>query len=46
MPVGTFIAFYALERVFEEHGISAFQLRRETGLENYEISRGCKLLCR
>jgi hypothetical protein len=40
----TFIAFYALQRVIEEPGISEFQLRRETGLENYEISRGCKFL--
>jgi len=40
----TFIAFYVLQRVIEEPGISAFQLRRETGLENYEISRGCKFL--
>jgi DNA-binding MarR family transcriptional regulator len=40
----TFIALYALQRVIEEQEISEFQLRRETGLENYEISRGCKLL--
>src|ERR1700692_3744777 len=40
----TFIAFYVLQRVIEEPGISEFQLRRETGLQNYEISRGCKLL--
>lgn len=40
----TFIAFYALQRVIVVPGISEFQLRRETGLENYEISRGCKLL--
>ena len=40
----TFIAFYALQRVIEEQGISEFQLRRETGLDDYEISRGCKLL--
>jgi DNA-binding MarR family transcriptional regulator len=40
----TFIAFYALQRVLDEPGISEFQLRRETGLENYEISRGCKFL--
>jgi DNA-binding MarR family transcriptional regulator len=40
----TFIAFYALQRVIEEPGISQFQLRRETGLENYEVSRGCKFL--
>ena len=40
----TFIAFYVLQRVIEEPGISEFQLRRETGLESYEISRGCKFL--
>jgi len=40
----TFVAFYVLQRVIEEPGISEFQLRRETGLENYEISRGCKFL--
>jgi DNA-binding MarR family transcriptional regulator len=40
----TFIAFYVLQRVIEEPGISQFQLRRETGLENYEISRDCKFL--
>jgi DNA-binding MarR family transcriptional regulator len=40
----TFIAFYVLQRVMEEPGISQFQLRRETGLEDYEISRDCKLL--
>jgi DNA-binding MarR family transcriptional regulator len=40
----TFIAFYALQRVIEEPGISQFQLRRETALENYEISRDCKFL--
>jgi DNA-binding MarR family transcriptional regulator len=40
----TFIAFYALQRIIEEQGTSAFQFRRETGLETYEISRGCKLL--
>jgi DNA-binding MarR family transcriptional regulator len=40
----TFIAFYVLQRVIEGPGISQFQLRRETGLENYEISRDCKFL--
>jgi DNA-binding MarR family transcriptional regulator len=40
----TFIAFYVLQRVLDEPGISEFQLRRETGLENYEISRGSKFL--
>ncbi len=40
----TFIAFYALQRIIETQKISEFHLRRETGLENYEISRGFKLL--
>jgi DNA-binding MarR family transcriptional regulator len=40
----TFIAFYALQRVIEEPEISELQLRRESGLESYEISRGCKFL--
>src|SRR5260370_10701031 len=40
----TFIAFYVLQRVIEAPGISQFQLRRETGLEHYEISRDCKFL--
>jgi DNA-binding MarR family transcriptional regulator len=40
----TFIAFYTLQRVIEVPGVSEFQLRRETGLVNYEMSRGCKFL--
>jgi hypothetical protein len=44
-PAGHYLhCLYALQRVVEEPGISEFQLRRETGLENYEISRGCKFL--
>jgi DNA-binding MarR family transcriptional regulator len=42
----TFIAFYALQRIIKVPGISEFQLRRETGLQNYEISRACKFLSR
>jgi DNA-binding MarR family transcriptional regulator len=40
----TFLGFYVLQRAIEETNISEFQLRRETGLENYEISRACKFL--
>jgi DNA-binding MarR family transcriptional regulator len=40
----TFIAFYALQRIIKVPGISEFQLRQETGLEGYEISRACKFL--
>jgi DNA-binding MarR family transcriptional regulator len=40
----TFIAFYVLQRTIQARNISEFQLRRETGLENYEISRACKFL--
>ena len=40
----TFIAFYALQRIVNRPGITEFWLRRETGLENYEISRACKFL--
>jgi len=40
----TFLAFYVLQRTIEENNISEFQLRRETGLESYEISRACKFL--
>ena len=40
----TFIAFYVLQRVAKSPGISQLQLRRETGLKDYEISRDCKFL--
>lgn len=40
----TFLGFYVLQRAVQETNISEFQLRRETGLENYEISRACKFL--
>ena len=42
----TFTAFYALQRIIKVPGISEFQLRQETGLEGYEISRACKFLSR
>jgi len=40
----TFIAFYVLQRTIDEAGSSESALRQETGLEDYEISRACKLL--
>ena len=40
----TFITFYVLQRVAKYPGISQLQLRRETGLKDYEISRDCKFL--
>jgi DNA-binding MarR family transcriptional regulator len=40
----TFIAFYALQRTISEREMSESRLRRETGLEDYEVSRACKLL--
>jgi hypothetical protein len=33
----TFIAVYALQRIITVPGISEYQLRRETGLEGYEM---------
>ena len=40
----TFLAFYALQRVLEESEFTEQSLRIETGLEDYEVSRACKLL--
>ena len=40
----TFIAFYALQRTIQVPLIFESSLRQETGLEDYEISRACKLL--
>jgi DNA-binding MarR family transcriptional regulator len=40
----TFLAFYVLQRAVEELEISEHWLRRETGLQNYEISRACTFL--
>ncbi len=40
----TFIAFYALQRIIRERKYFESSLRRETGLEDYEVSRACKFL--
>ena len=40
----TFIAFYALQRTIQVPLLFQSSLGRETGLEDYEISRACKFL--
>jgi DNA-binding MarR family transcriptional regulator len=40
----SFLAFYVLQRIIEEQGLSEYWLRSETGLPDYEVSRACKLL--
>jgi DNA-binding MarR family transcriptional regulator len=40
----TFVAFYALQRTIQDPIIFESSLRRETGLEEYEISRACRFL--
>ena len=40
----TFLAFYALQRVIQDPGLTEYALRRETGLPGYEVSRACKFL--
>jgi DNA-binding MarR family transcriptional regulator len=40
----TSLAFYVLQRIIDNPGIRGDTLRRETGLEDYEISRACKFL--
>ena len=40
----SFIAFYALQRTIQAQRLFESSLRRETGLEDYEISRACKFL--
>ena len=40
----TFLAFYVLERCVEELEISQHSLRRESLLEDYELSRACTVL--
>jgi DNA-binding MarR family transcriptional regulator len=42
----TYLAFYALQRTIEESEFSAYLLRRETGFEDYEVSRACAFLTR
>ena len=40
----SFLAFYVLQRIAEEHEVTEYQMRSETGLPDYEVSRACKLL--
>jgi DNA-binding MarR family transcriptional regulator len=40
----TFIAFFALQRIIQVPLILQSSLAQETGLEDYEISRACKIL--
>lgn len=42
----TYLAFYALQRTVDESGYSEYQLRRETGLQDYEASRACAFLAK
>ena len=42
----TYIAFYVLQRTIAYTGCYESALRQETGLEDYEISRACKLLAK
>ena len=40
----TFLAFYVLQRSIEELEISAYTLRCETRLQDYDVSRACRFL--
>ena len=40
----TFLAFYILQRTIEEREFLEFWARRETGLDDYEVSRACSFL--
>jgi len=42
----TFLAFYILQRTIEERAFFEVWARRETGLDDYEVSRACALLAR
>src|ERR1035437_11176487 len=42
----TFLAFYILQRTIEERKFLEFWARRETGLDDYEVSRACTFLAR
>src|SRR4051812_11835386 len=42
----TYLAFYALQRTVDESEYSECQLRRETGLQDYEASRACGFLAK
>lgn len=40
----TFLSFYVSQRCIEELEVSAYNLRCETGLQDYEVSRACRFL--
>ena len=40
----TFLAFYILQRTIEEREFFEVWVRRETGLDDYEVSRACTFL--
>lgn len=40
----TFLAFYILQRTIEEREFFELWVRRETGLDDYEVSRACSFL--
>src|SRR5450631_4268616 len=40
----TYLAFYVLQRTVKDRQSSEYWLRRETGLEDYEVSRACNFL--
>jgi len=42
----TFLAFYVLQRTIEERAFFEVWARRETGLDDYEVSRACSFLAR
>jgi DNA-binding MarR family transcriptional regulator len=42
----TFLAFYILQRTIEEREFFELWVRRETGLDDYEVSRACTFLAR
>jgi DNA-binding MarR family transcriptional regulator len=42
----TFLAFYTLQRIIDRSELPEHAIRIETGLEDYEVSRACRLLVR
>jgi hypothetical protein len=40
------LAFYILQRTIEERAFFELWVRRETGLDDYEVSRACTFLAR
>lgn len=42
----TYLAFYALQRIVKEGELLELLLKRETGLEDYEVSRACTFLAK